>query len=144
MGRIVQSSDREWLQGMFGDEWAWLTGEAETGGAYSLLERIAHVGARSAPHQHRRIESLYVLDGEFEFTVGGRTVTGGPGTLVIAQENESHGWKLLGDQEGRMLLFFAPSTPQAFYGELAGILLSSTDAPDMAKVLETMNRHGIT
>jgi mannose-6-phosphate isomerase-like protein (cupin superfamily) len=37
----------------------------------------------SAPHYHERQEELYlVLEGEIEFTVGGETVTLGPGGLV--------------------------------------------------------------
>lgn len=144
MNGILPSSERDWFRGLFGDRWAWLTGEDETGGAYSLLERVALPGARSAPHRHKRIEAFYVLEGEFELIVGDRSFAGGAGTLAVAQEGEQHGWSLVGDREGRMLLLFAPSTPRVYYSELDELLRSAGDSQlDAGKVIELSRRHGI-
>jgi quercetin dioxygenase-like cupin family protein len=49
--------------------------ERETGGAYSLFEVTTQPGGRVLAHvQHREDESFYVLEGEYEFLVEGRTL----------------------------------------------------------------------
>jgi quercetin dioxygenase-like cupin family protein len=122
----------------------WLVGEEDTGGGYALLERVAPVGARSEPHAHKRIEAFYVTDGEFELTVGDRTIRGGPGTLAVAAEDELHGWSVVGDRPAQMIVLLTPSPPRAYYRELDALVRSFGDSPpDARAVIELTQRHGI-
>ncbi len=46
----------------------------QTGGAYALFEATANPGAGPPPHvHHREDEAFYVLEGEYQFLVGGET-----------------------------------------------------------------------
>ena len=55
----------------------------QTSGAYSLFEVITQPGAGTPPHvQHREDESFYVLEGEYEFLIGGETLRVGAGSLL--------------------------------------------------------------
>ncbi|HZG62405.1 MAG TPA: cupin domain-containing protein, partial [Rubrobacteraceae bacterium] len=56
------------------------TTSEKTGGAYSLFEVTTQPGGRVLAHvQHREDESFYVLEGEYEFLVEGRTLRAGAG-----------------------------------------------------------------
>jgi quercetin dioxygenase-like cupin family protein len=47
----------------------------QPGGAYSLFELVSQPQGGSPPHlQHRGDEAFYVLEGEYEFPVEGRTL----------------------------------------------------------------------
>src|SRR5207245_446521 len=58
---------------------------SETTGMFSLMEReLPPAGRRPSPHRHTNChESFYVLDGEIEFLLDGKSTTGGPGTFVL-------------------------------------------------------------
>lgn len=128
----------------FGDTVTWLIGEKDTGGAYALMERFAPPGARSVPHAHKRIEAFYVTDGEFDLTVGDRTVRGGAGTMIVAAERELHGWATVGDRPGRMMILLSPSPPRAYYRDLDALVRSWGDKPpDFRAVIDLSKQHGV-
>lgn len=69
------------------------------------------------PHSHAdHVDSFYVLEGEAEFVVGGRTVLAGPGTYVAAPVGVVHGFRNAGPGELQMLNIHAPNT--GFAGRL--------------------------
>jgi len=141
---IRQPGQGEAYRTPFGDTVTWLVGEEDTAGGYCLLERFAPVDARSEPHAHKRIEAFYVTDGEFEITLGDRTVRGTPGTLVVAREGELHGWCVTGDRPGKMMVLLTPAAPQAYYRELDGLVRSFGEkSPDARAVIDLSRRHGI-
>src|SRR5215203_6300769 len=62
-----------------------------TGGAYALFEVDTRAGAGAPPHvQHREDESFYVLEGEYEFLVEGRTINAGAGSLIYVPRGNLH------------------------------------------------------
>ena len=61
-------------------------------------------------HAHSdHVDSFYVLAGEAEFTVGEEVFRAGPGSWVAAPVGVSHGFRLSGDGELRMLNVHAPN-----------------------------------
>jgi quercetin dioxygenase-like cupin family protein len=61
------------------------------------------------PHTHSdHTDSFYVLEGEVEFTVAGRTFTGGPGTFVSAPPGVEHTFAKPGSGHARLLNIHAP------------------------------------
>jgi quercetin dioxygenase-like cupin family protein len=61
------------------------------------------------PHSHPDfVDAFYVLAGEAEFLVGEETFRAGPGSFVAAPPGLSHGFRVAGDAELRMLNVHAP------------------------------------
>ena len=80
-----------------------------TGGAYSLFEVATHPGAGPPPHvQHREDESFYVLEGEYEFLIEGRTLRAMVGSLLYIPKGTLHAHKNIGLGMGKMLVTQTP------------------------------------
>jgi|tagenome__1003787_1003787.scaffolds.fasta_scaffold20837302_1 mannose-6-phosphate isomerase-like protein (cupin superfamily) len=80
-----------------------------TGGAYSLFEAATHPGAGPPPHvQHREDESFYVLEGEYEFLIEGRTSRATVGSLLYIPKGTLHAHKNIGLSMGKMLVTQTP------------------------------------
>src|SRR4028119_1219323 len=63
----------------------------QTGGAYSLFEVTTQPGKGPPPHvHHREDESFYVLEGEYEFLVGGDALKAGAGSLLYVPKGTLH------------------------------------------------------
>jgi quercetin dioxygenase-like cupin family protein len=120
----------------FGDTMSWIAGEADTHGAYSIHERIAPPSARSFPHVHSRLaEAFYVIEGTFEFEIGGEKVDGEPGTFVRAAPGMRHAWRVTGDAPAKALVFFTPSATRAYFEELDALVGAGPVAPDALAAL---------
>jgi mannose-6-phosphate isomerase-like protein (cupin superfamily) len=96
---------------------AWVLGELvtykvssqRTGGAYALFEVVTRPGAGASPHvQHREDESFYVLEGEYEFLIEGRTLRVRAGSLLYIPKGTLHGHQSVGAGVGRMLVSQTP------------------------------------
>ena len=62
-------------------------------------------------HRHAdHVDSFYVLEGEAEFTIDGRTMRAGRGGFVAAPSGTEHGFRNAGDGELRLLNIHAPNT----------------------------------
>ena len=96
----------------------WVMGEKVTckitsdqpSGAYSLFEITTQPGDGPSPHvQHWEDESLYVLEGEYEFVDEGRsTIKAGVGSLIYIPKGNLHTHKNVGEGPGRMLVSQTP------------------------------------
>ena len=80
-----------------------------TGGAFSLVECQTAPGQRSPPHlQPHDLEAFYVLEGEYEFTLGGEAQTHGPGGFVLVPKDVPHHFRNPGKAPARMLILNTP------------------------------------
>jgi quercetin dioxygenase-like cupin family protein len=123
-----------------------------TTGAYSLFEITTQPGDGPPPHvQHWEDESFYVLEGEYEFLDGGRTIKAGVGSLIYVPRGNLHAHKNVGDKPGRMLVSQTPGgSHERFFEEIgepaldgeAG-LLSLEDQPDVASIAAIAAKYGI-
>ncbi len=92
------------------------TGE-ETAGRYAAVEVTVPQNG-PPPHTHtREDECFYVLDGELEFLLGGRTQRAGPGTLVHAPRNIEHTFWNAGRTPARALVWITPAGLERFFLE---------------------------
>jgi len=120
----------------------------QTSGAYSLFEITTQPGGGPPPHvQHWEDESFYVLEGEYEFLDGGRTIKAGVGSLIYVPRGNLHAHKNVGDKPGRILVSQTPGgSHERFFEELAGSPPSppvSRDSPDVEKVAAIAAKYGI-
>jgi len=123
----------------------------QTGGAYSLFEVATPPGSGAPPHvQHREDEAFYVLDGEYEFCVEGRTINAGPGSLIYVPKGNLHAHANLGEGTARMLLSQTPGgLHERFFEEIGeetkdiSTTVGPEDPPDMEGIVGIAAGYGI-
>ena len=115
-----------WLMGML------ITFKAvseETGGEYALWAGTVPPQLGAPPHiHHRETEAFYVLEGEFEFVQGERTVRAGVGDFVHIARGVVHGFTNVGLGPARLLGIVTP-------GGLHEQLLAGLGEPAQAETL---------
>jgi quercetin dioxygenase-like cupin family protein len=123
----------------------------QTGGAYSLFEVKTPPGSGVPPHvQHREDEAFFVLEGEYEFLVEGRTIKAGAGSLIYVPKGNLHAHINVGGDIGRMLVSQTPGgLHEQFFEEVgeetkdAFTPLGSEDPPDMEGIAKIAAEYGI-
>lgn len=94
---------------------------ADTDGQFALLEQLAAPGWKLLRfHVHRTFdEGFYVLEGEFAFQVGARSILAGPGTLVLVPRGTPHRYANAGDTQARLLMTISPAGFEGMFEEVA-------------------------
>ena len=94
----------------------------ETGGAYAVLEQKIPAGHGPPLHVHRRESELfYILEGEFEITLGDEKITASPGALVLGPRDIPHTFRNVGTTEGKLLLTVIPGRFADYFLEVDGV-----------------------
>ena len=94
----------------------------QTGGAYAILEQ--HIPADHGPplHVHRHeTEIFYILEGQFEMTVGDRKVPIAAGAMVVGPRDIPHTFRNVGSTEGRLLLTVIPGRFSEYFADVDGL-----------------------
>lgn len=113
----------------------------ETGGAWSLFEEEVPLGMGPPPHRHDWDEAYYILEGEVEFEVDGKSVKSAKGDFNYLPRNTVHGFKGASDSPARVLIFAAPAHGSEFFHELNDEIRTLPE--DGAKIPAIGERHGI-
>jgi quercetin dioxygenase-like cupin family protein len=117
-----------------------LTGE-DTGGAFCLLADHPPAGWGLPPHRHaREAETIYVLEGRFELTVGGERRELGPGDAGHIPAGVLHSGGTLGEEPGRRVVIFSPAGAERIFLDAGS--KTPGDPPDLARVIELASGHG--
>jgi quercetin dioxygenase-like cupin family protein len=128
------------------------TTSEQTGGAYSLFKVTTQPGGDVLPHvQHREDEAFYVLEGEYEFLVEGRTIRAGAGSLLYVPKGTMHAHKNVGGGVGRMLVSQTPGGLYEHFCEEVGeevpskVVVPAVEEvpPEAARIVTTAARYGI-
>jgi len=91
----------------------------ETGGAWAAMEVTAQVRNGPPPHLHtREDESFYVVEGQFWFLYGERTVDAGPGSFVHVPRGTLHTYNNVGTKPGKLFVIVSPAGLEKFFEEL--------------------------
>lgn len=122
-----------------------------TGGAYSLFEVVTWPGSSPPRHvQHREDEAFYVLEGEYEFLVEGRTINAVIGSLIYVPKGNLHTHKNVGEEPGRMLVSQTPGgLHERFFEEIGEeakdtpTLAGSENLPDLEGIARIAAEYGI-
>lgn len=106
-----------------------------TGGAYTLFEIATQPGAGPPPHiQHREDESFYILEGEYEFLIGGETLRVGAGSLLYIPKGTLHAHRGVAEDAGRMLVTQTPGGLYERFFEEVGKPADGEAAPPVFEV----------
>jgi quercetin dioxygenase-like cupin family protein len=96
--------------------------ERDTGGVLSVVESLDLPGGGPLPHIHQREdETFQVLEGDFEFSVGGKTIIAKPGATVFAPCGVPHTYRYLGQTTGRLMCVITPSGFEEFFEEIGAM-----------------------
>ena len=136
----VKSGEREPLN-ILGMPLRMLCEARETGGAWSLFEEEVPLGMGPPPHRHDWDEAYYILDGEVDFVVDGKSVKSKAGDFNYLPRNTVHGFKGASPSPARVLIFAAPAHGSEFFHEMSDEVRALPE--DLVKIPEIGERHGI-
>lgn len=121
----------------------------DTNGAFTLMEQVTPPQGGPPAHMHtREDETFHVLEGEFEFVVGGRTISATAGSVVYGPRNISHVFKNVGSTPGRLAVFITPGGLEEFFEEVGELVVDPSSPPpgapeDIEKVVAIAPKYGI-
>ena len=136
----VRAGEREALN-ILGMPLTMLCESRETGGAWSLFEEEVPLGMGPPPHRHDWDEAYYILAGEVDFEIDGRTVRSRTGDFNYLPRNTVHGFKGASSSPARLLIFAAPAHGSEFFRELSAEIRDQSE--DASKIPAIGQRHGI-
>lgn len=114
----------------------------DTGGSVAVVETHDALGGGPPPHiHHREDETFQILEGEYEFKVGGKTILAKPGTTLFAPRDIPHTYRYLGTTPGRLMCTITPSGFEGFFEEIGA--LSPQQQQDIPQVLEIAKKFGL-
>src|SRR5688500_3622439 len=102
---------------------------SDTGGAYAILEQ--QIPAQHGPplHVHRHeTEIFYVLEGEFEITVGAQKIAAQTGAMAVCPRDIPHTFRNVGDKVGKLLLTVIPGNFANYFIEVDAVADNDNDA----------------
>jgi quercetin dioxygenase-like cupin family protein len=94
----------------------------QTGGAYAILEQKIPAGHGPPLHVHRHeTEIFYVLEGQFEITIGDQKVTAPAGAMAVGPRDIPHTFRNTGSNDGRLLLTVIPGRFANYFIDVDGM-----------------------
>ena len=133
--KVLASGEGKRLQILAEVGWVKLSG-GETGGAYAIMEGQTPPGAGPPPHRHlREDEAFYILEGEYEFNVGGQKIHAPSGTFVFGPRGLAHSFKNIGTTPARMLIVTQPAGIEKFFEEVSQLASSGPPEPSQLRAL---------
>ena len=100
---IIRGPGEGKVVGVLRDQSTFKVTSEETGGAYAILEQKIPPGHGPPLHVHRHeTEIFYVLEGEFEITIGGQKVTATAGAIVVGPRDIPHTFRNVGSQDAHL------------------------------------------
>jgi len=121
----------------------------QTGGAFTLCEDVVPPQAGPPPHVHtREDEAFYVLEGTFEFMLGGETIRAEAGFSVLAPRLVPHTWRNVGETTGRLLTVISPSGFERYLAEAGtpadpALPIPPIAGPDVQRLLALAPAYGL-
>jgi quercetin dioxygenase-like cupin family protein len=112
-----------------------------TGGVLSVIESVEQPGGGPPPHiHHREDETFQILEGEYEFNVGGKTIRAQPGATLFAPRGVPHFFRNVGQTPGRLMCVITPSGLEGFFEEVGALTPQQQEIP---RVMEIAKKFGL-
>jgi quercetin dioxygenase-like cupin family protein len=138
-GLAVAAGRGERVRSPLGGDITFIVRSEQSNGALAALEAINRPGEGPPLHVHtREDETVYVLEGEFRWKMGGELSVSGPGSFVFIPRGVPHTWQVIGEGDGRMLVTFFPAGMEGFFERL-----SSMTEFDLETFTAAANEHGM-
>jgi mannose-6-phosphate isomerase-like protein (cupin superfamily) len=138
MERIALPPGEGRMLQVLGNPWTLKATTDQTDGTIAALEGSFRPGSGAPVHVHRQHEeTFYVLNGEFLFHVGSRSVSAPPGTFVFVPRDVPHAFENVGTVPGSILGIMTPAGFEQFFEEVATL----PPGADPAKVSEILAKY---
>ena len=137
---------------MFGNILRLLSPSIGNDGKVSIVECNTRAGAGAPPNQHViDNECFYVLSGQYEFVLDGKSETHGPGSLVCVPNGKPHHFTNTGNDDAKMLIVTWPGIGHDRFFTAMGeplpsgsnLFPESKSPPDVPKLKEFAKNCGI-
>ena len=113
----------------------------DTGGVLSVVESRDVPGGGPPPHiHHREDETFQILEGEFEFTVAGKTIRAQKGATVFAPRGLPHCFCNVGKMAGHLMVTLTPAGFEQFFEEVGALTPQQQEIP---RVIEIGKKYGL-
>lgn len=114
----------------------------DTNGTLSAVESHDAPGGGPPPHiHHREDETFQILEGEYEFTVNGKTIPAKPGTTLFAPRGVAHTYRCVGPTPGRLMCVITPAGFEGFFEQIGA--MTPQQQQDIPRVLEIAKKFGL-
>lgn len=114
----------------------------ETNGTVSAVESHDVPGGGPPPHiHHREDETFQVLEGDYEFTVAGKSFVAPKGSTVFAPRGIPHTYRYLGQTPGRLMCVITPAGFEGFFEEIGA--LTAEEQQNIPRVIATGQKYGL-
>jgi mannose-6-phosphate isomerase-like protein (cupin superfamily) len=113
-----------------------------SGGSMTAYESTRPRGDTRGPgmHAHPRFDELfYVVEGEYEFIIGDRSLRAAEGTSVFIPRGTFHDFHSIGEVAGRLLTCCTPGGIEDFFEDLA-VVAPQAGAEEMQAI---QRKHGL-
>lgn len=119
---------------------------AHTRGDLAFYEYVSEPGAVGPPQHvhHSHDETFYVVDGEYEFTIGDARSTLTAGGFLFLPRGTPHTFRNSGTDLGCIVGTFNPARFADYFRELAQIIEQTGGAPDAPEWAELYGRYDTT
>jgi quercetin dioxygenase-like cupin family protein len=121
----------------------------ETGGELTAMEMTIPPGMGPPPHVHEGGESVYVLEGQVRYHIGGDVHEGGPGTFFYVPAGIEENFEPADDNPVRLLVIYTPGGMDRFFKEAGEpaerreIPPPSDAPPDLERLSAVAQKHGL-
>lgn len=114
----------------------------DTGGVVSAVESHDVPGGGPPPHiHHREDETFQVLEGDYEFTVDGKSFVAGKGTTIFAPRGIPHAYRYVGQAPGRLMCVITPAGFEGFFEAIGA--LTPREQQDIPAVIAIAKQFGL-
>ncbi len=112
----------------------------EDTGHTSMFDWTIPAGFATGRHVHRvQEETFYLLEGECEWQVGGKTIRAMPGTYLFIPPGVPHNITNVSEKPARVLMTVSPPGHEHYFEELAK--LTAHGAPDPKALADLRDRY---
>ncbi|MEX0703569.1 MAG: cupin domain-containing protein [Planctomycetales bacterium] len=137
-------------ESVLGIGYALLVSAEQTGGAYEVMKFVVPAGNGPPPHRHaREDECFYLLDGEFEITLGDRALRARAGDCIHLPRGVPHAFQNVGESLGSFLCWVVPGNLSGFFDAFKRDWPADMPHPpavtgdDVANLLAAAEKYGI-
>ena len=109
---------------------------AQTEGRYTVQDEHWHPGFDVPPHFHKEhAETFYLMDGQFEWTVGGEKHLMSAGDLVYIPPNTVHSVHVVGNKDAHVLFIYQPGGYEHYETREMSYSEKDREKPEIKKML---------